>query len=87
VFAERSEFRARREKIWNERLARIELEKDRPDLKEKREKELERVKNEVAKRFLLIARNYIKKPNFINYDYFSKRNEWCLTLVCSCTIT
>ena len=72
VFKERTEFRDRRERIWKERLERIEIEKSFPEKRESRELELERVKNEVAKRFLLIARNYIKRPNFINYDYFRK---------------
>lgn len=64
TFKKRKEdnFKARHIRIANETLEEAEL----------REKKLERVKNKIGKMFLLISSNFIKRPNFINYDPYRK---------------
>lgn len=60
----------RRTKIREFRIQRSETETEIE--KQTRAKRLECVKNRIGRCFLLIAENYIKKPNFIGYDSYRK---------------
>lgn len=63
-------FKKYKEDLYIKRKEYLENETD--ELKVKRNKRLEIVKNKLGKNFLAIAENILKKPNFVNYDYFRK---------------
>jgi hypothetical protein len=60
----------RREKIRESRILLLETETD--EERKSRIRKLNKVKEQIGKCFLSIAEGLMKRPNFINYDYFRK---------------
>jgi len=63
-----------KEKCAKRRLNRIELLKTELEIdRKKRYRHLEIIKNKIGRKFIKITDGVLKRPSFINYDYFRKQ--------------